>query len=260
MPMTWYFDGSGTDRDSRVVVLTGVAAADEAWAEFDQHWADTCSELGLKWWHTSEQVRRLRLECCKTSVADGPEHVIPTPLLNAAVHVADREFQIASSAIDKKAALELSARFGNKIPHPFRLCVRLCFKELGVSTADLGRERALKIFFDQNEPFIHWLKKPWQEHIKAARLARRGWPLQIAKIESAASRDRPGLQLADLISWAVRTRYDVGDRFADADAAVIFTGLVLTRKFYGGFLDRKALHSLCVEMKEPDLHHTYRFS
>jgi hypothetical protein len=260
MPTTWYFDGSGTDECSRVVVLTGVAAADEVWKEFDRHWADTCNELGLKSWHTTDQVRRLRAECPKTSAADGPQCAIPTPLLNAAVHVSDKEFQIASFAIDKTAARQLRTRHGNEMPDPSQLCVRLCFKALGVSKADLWRGSALRVFFDRNEPFIRWLKKPWQEHVRGARLARRGWPFQIAHIEPAAAIDHPGLQLADLISWAVRVRYDIGDRFADADAAVIFVGLVLTGKFLGEFLDYKGLYSLCIKKESPDLRHAYRFS
>jgi len=62
------------------------------------------------------------------------------------------------------------------------------------------------------------------------------------------------------VSWAVRVRYDLGDCYADADAACIFVGLLLTGKFCGGFLDYPALHSLCVEKKGLNLGHTYQFS
>jgi hypothetical protein len=60
VPTTWYFDGSGTDRDSPVIVLTGLAAADENWHEFNRRWTETCQELGLRGWHTADELRRLR--------------------------------------------------------------------------------------------------------------------------------------------------------------------------------------------------------
>jgi len=252
MPTTWYFDGSGTDSHSPVIVLTGLAAADDVWREFNLRWAAALRELGLTSWHTTDQLRKFR--------ATTPRHPIPAAILNAAVRVADREFQIASFAIDKRALRGLRNRYGDKVPDAPRLCVRLCFGALGVCKADALRSNCLRVFFDRNEPFIHWLKRPWQEYVKEARRARRGWPIQVTQIEPRASSEHPGLQAADLVSWAVRVRYDLGDCYADADAACMFLGLLLTGKFLGGFLDYPTLHSLCVEKKVLNLVHTYRFS
>jgi hypothetical protein len=260
VPTTWYFDGGGTDRDSPVIVLTGLAAADENWHEFNRHWTEACQELGLRGWHTADELRRLRAAASGTAVANALRRFVPAPILNAAVHLADREFQIASFAIEKKALHKLRKRYGEQVPGAPRLCVRLCFNALGVCKSDVEQSNSLRVFFDQNEPFIRWLKGPWQERVKEARHARRGWPIQIAKIEPAASSEHPALQAADLVSWAVRVRYDRGDCYADADAAVILVQLLLTGKFYGGFLDYQALHSLCVEKKQPNLVHRYRFS
>jgi hypothetical protein len=260
VPTTWYFDGSGTDRASPVVVLTGLAAADEAWQEFSGRWTAACQEAGVTTWHTTDEIRRLRAAARGTALPTSPQHFVPTPILNAAVHLADREFQIASFAIDKKALRTLHERHGDEVPDASRLCVWLCFRALGVCKADVLRSNSLRVFFDRNEPFIRWLKRPWQEHVKEARRAGRGWPIQVTQIEPGASSEHPGLQAADLVSWAVRVRYDLGDCYADPDAAHMFVGLLLTGKFYGGFLDYQALHSLCVEKKQPDLRHTWRLS
>ncbi|MGD1157219.1 MAG: DUF3800 domain-containing protein [Terriglobia bacterium] len=260
MPSTWYFDGSGTDRHSPVIVLTGLVAADDAWHEFSRRWAAALQDLGLINWHTTDELRKLRAAASGTAAAATPRHSIPAAVLNAALHLADREFQIASFAIDKKALRRLHERYGDEVPDAPRLCVRLCFGALGVCKADVLRSNSLRVFFDRNEPFIRWLKRPWQEHVKEARRAGRGWPIQVTQIEPGTSIEHPGLQAADLVSWAVRVRYDLGDCYADADAACIFVGLLLTGKYCGGFLDHQALHSLCVDKKQPDLRHTYRFS
>lgn len=260
MPTTWYFDGSGTDRGSPVIVLTGLAADDKAWNEFNARWTAALKELGRPGWHTTDEIRRLRAVAPMAAVVNGRQVSVPAPILNAAAHIADKEFQIASFAIDKKALRKLHALHGRSVPDAPQLCVRLCFNSLGVCKADEQQQGRLTIFFDRNEPFIRWLKQPWQGHVKEARLTRKGWPFQIARIESAASGDHPGLQAADLVSWAVRVRYERGDCFANADAAAIFLGFLLTGKFYGGILDHEALRSLCVEKRQPDFRHGYRFT
>jgi hypothetical protein len=185
MPTTWYFDGSGTDRNSAVMALTGLAAADRAWDVFNQRWTQTLRQLGLRSWHTSDQVKRLR--------AASPRHPVPAPILNAAACIADNEFEVASFAIDKAALNSIREDLGGETPDAAQLCVRLCCGALGVSKADWAQMNAVRVLFDRNEPFIRWLKRPWQTHARDSRHTRSGWPGQIKLIDAVASDDHPGL-------------------------------------------------------------------
>lgn len=130
MPTTGYFDGGGMDPTSRVIVLTGLAADDGAWHEFNGHWISALSGPGLPSWHTTDEIRRLRAATRRTDIVNGRRVFIPSPILNAAVCIADKEFQIASFAMDKDALRKLHARYGEGIADAPRLCVRLCFNSL----------------------------------------------------------------------------------------------------------------------------------
>lgn len=231
MPTTWFFDGSGMGSDCRTLVLSAVGGSDEAWKAFDDEWRLALAELQIHEWHSTDYFRR------RTK-----PRTVPDVLLDVVVRHTKREFNCISFAVDKGAAETAHRQYPTAVPSASKMLVDLCLSGIGCSVEDRGQPDRVRILFDRGEPFIRHLKADWQDGRKELRRIREeGWPRQVPEIEPARSKDYPGLQVADLLSWSVRSRYEYGDEFVDLKVlTIVFTFMAVLRV---GFLDPDALRA-----------------
>jgi hypothetical protein len=180
--------------------------------------------------------------------------------LNVIGRQVSHEFNAISFAANKQAVASVRALYPRAVPRLEKMLVDLCFSQLGVAKEDIGQQRQLRILFDQREPFIRHLKERWQEGRTECRRAREnGWPLQIREVEPASHRDHPGLQAADLISWAIRCRYEYGDKLVDPKVFMIMFPFMAAGRLRGGYLAAEEVKALYVEKRLPKLSHNCSF-
>ncbi len=233
MGTTWYFDGSGMNAASDTLVLSGVGAPDTAWAPFNDEWMQSLDSLGLDVWHSTDNLR-------KKDGADraGP----PASLLNAVGKM--NQLNVVSFAASKAAIENLRISGHHEVHRIEPMLAHLCLKNLGIAPADVGAGPCLRVLFDAGEPFIRHFKTTWHQERRKMREARGdGWPRQIREIEPVRTKDHPGLQIADLISWAVRFKYEYAPQF-DPTVVKILSVYILAGKLRGGYLGASELRSL----------------
>jgi hypothetical protein len=249
MPTTWFFDASGTNSSSRTVVLSGVSGSDAAWFELDKAWRDGLEQLNLNEWHSKNYFRR----------QSGFEKPIPIPLLNVIGQTMIHEFGSVSFALDKAGAELVRQEYPDVIPSDENILMNLCFSCIGIAKGDRDQPNQLRIVFDRGEPFINELKPTWQKARRALRQRKEsGWPTQVREIESASSAACPGLQMADLLSWTIRSQYEYHDN-KEPDGKIPMLLFSYLPKLRGGLLDSGTVRAIYVDQLHPDLRHTIRF-
>jgi hypothetical protein len=249
MPTTWFFDGSGTGSECDVLVLSGVGASDSLWADFNADWAKGLEQLGLQEWHSTKYFKN----------PDGSRgRRGPVEILNVIGKQVTKRINYASFAIRKSDALSVRAEYPEIVPSDSLILVSMCFNCLGAAEEDSHEPDRIRILFDRSEPFINQLKQPWQTARKSLRRqGKHGWPRQVREIEPASSREYPGMQLADLVSWTIRCRYEYGDRMIDPKIAMLM--FCMMPNLRGGFLDAEVIRALYVKKDHPELRHSYSF-
>jgi len=251
MPTTWFFDGAGTGREGGVIVLSGVGGSDAMWGRLNPLWNAALAKLGVPVRHSTDYFR-----------STGRKHrsVLPAMLLNLIGEQLVQEFNCVSFAADKRAIEMVNLQYPGTVPSLPKLLMRLCFRGLCASADDTQQKSRINVFFDRSEPFIHHLKSPWQAgRRELKRLKGDGWPSQICKIETADSAAHPGLQIADLLSWAIRCRYQYGDRLIDPKIPMVMLPFMAAGKLRGGFLDADSIWALCIEKRDVNFAHKYKF-
>lgn len=76
------------------------------------------------------------------------------------------------------------------------MCVNCC-----VSNSDIGDDGNLRLFFDQNERFLHKINRVW---VKEKRKCLGGWPDQIQSNSPASAKESLLIQVADMLAWVAR--------------------------------------------------------
>lgn len=183
---------------------------------------------------------------------------VPDALLNVIAQHSQGEFNCVSFAVDKQAAEGIRTEHPAAVPSDAKMLMDLCRPRIACAKEDFDQTARIRVLFDQNEPFIRHLKTSWQTGRKVLSRARQdGWPLQVREVEPASSNDHPGLQIADLLSWAVRSRYEYGDKLIDSKTPKIL--LTFMWRLQGGFLDSEAIRTLYVDGQSLTLNHNYGF-
>jgi hypothetical protein len=249
MPTTWFFDGAGTDSCSRVLVLSGVGGSDAMRQNLDTSWRKALDELQITVWHSTDYFRRRgRTEKVTPPVA----------LLNVIGRQIQQEFNCIAFAVDKQASEALRIQYPELIPSDEQMLMDLSFTGLGAAREDRDQLDRITILFDRDEPFIHHLKSSWQKGRKYLRRARQGgWSLQVRQIEPACSKDHAGLQVADLLSWTLRCRYEYGDKMVDPKIPMIM--FTFGPQLRGGFLNLPNIEALYVQHQSVEFSHGYSF-
>jgi len=219
------------------------------WGNLNDGWQRALEELGLDEWHSTDYFRR-------QSPNEAPK--IPAPLLNALGRGTVQEFNCVSYAVDKEAAKKARGEHLGVIPSDSKMLMDLCFLGIGAAKEDQHEPDRIRILFDQGEPFIRHLKASWQEGRRALRSSgENGWPLQVREVEPANSKEHPGLQVADLVSWTIRCRYEYGDRMIDPKIPLMMFSFLWVLQ--GGFLDEERIRALYIDRSTPTFGHNYSF-
>jgi hypothetical protein len=252
MATTWFFDASGTGRDCRVVSLAGVGGSNAMWERLNIAWNTALGELGIDTWHTTDYFRRKdRIKSAQFPV--GLSNVIGQQVLE--------EFYCVSFAVAKDYVEALALGHPGAVPPIPKLLMNLCFRGLGVARDDAGYLARVEIIFDRNEPFLRHFKESWQDGRKDLRRERAdGWPFQINEMRPGSSAEYPGLQIADLLSWTIRCRYEHGDKMVDPKIAKIMVLFMMAGRLRGGFIEETALRTLCIDRRAISFEHSYAFS
>lgn|ERR1017187_755939 len=249
MPTTWFFDGSGTGSECEVLVLSGVGASDKLWDEFNTEWREGLETLGLKEWHSTYYFRN----------RDGSGgRRAPAEIMNVIGKQVTRQINYVSFALKKSDAHSTRAEHPGIVPPDPKILMDLCFNRVGAAEEDFHQADRLRILFDKDEPFINQLKHPWQTARKGLKQqGKTGWPMQVREIEPASSGEYPGMQLADLVSWTIRCRYEYGDKMIDPKIAMLM--FCMMPNLHGGLLGSDSIRTLYVEKQQPDFRHSYSF-
>lgn len=219
------------------------------WAELDDEWRLALRELQEEEWHSTDYFRTEGRAVARKT---------PAPLLNVIGRHILQEFNCVSFAVEKAAAERARCLYPSIIPPSPKMLMDLCFRGIGAAKEDLHQPRRIRILFDRGEPFVRHLKTAWQNgRAELGRARADGWPRQVREVETARAKDHPGLQVADLLSWSIRCRYEYGDKMVDPKIPVIMFPFIPVLR--GGFLDSDAIRALYVDRSAPTLTHGYAF-
>src|SRR3569832_1978775 len=150
MPVTVYFDGSGTHPASEVLTLTACGIADHLVDGLRDRWGAALRKHGVARLH----MRRF---------SDVPEQVqlpLLSDLLNSCAHFWTEFFYFRICSVllsdyrQAKAAMPV-------LKAPEELCVDFCAGGLSVHEEDHGHENTVRLLFDRNEPFMHNKHRVW---------------------------------------------------------------------------------------------------
>ncbi len=204
MPVSGYFDGSGT-QGPRITTLRGIIATDTNWSLFAKEWNEILANYGIRSWHTKDAVA-CRKEFSRFSKEQNL--AIMRELLNPLLKLLNGPAKIVTTTIDKLDWQAVVDEHKNlDIPGWERMLVRHTLGQISIEEKDEGREGVIKLFFDQNEPFIDCVYKVWIKLRAEAKRLRSGWARQVAKIEQINSATSAPLQAVYLLAWLTRTAY-----------------------------------------------------
>lgn len=192
-----FYDGSGkSDRPS--VTLTGVAASEELWAQFeplwlnrldrnkvidrDFHMADLMSRNGnFKGWTISQRDALL------------------IDLFSVFGEFWTKKMSAYSCTVFFAAHLEAKKMIAS-LRKPEAICVDYCVGGLKLTADQLASEQQpILLYFDRGERFMHTVNCVWEQFRKN----RKGWPRQIKDIISADRSKYLPIQAADMLAWII---------------------------------------------------------
>ncbi|HVB58051.1 MAG TPA: DUF3800 domain-containing protein [Candidatus Acidoferrales bacterium] len=219
-----YFDGSnvGGWDTGRTVTLAGFAAEDSIWLEVDKEWrrilSDTSKRPPAEYLHMREATHLEK----EFSFAKGwtiPKvNSLVMDLLMYLQHVDKERFRMFWCTVDLDAHRKLKDE-GLGIAEPIEICIDCPTVALDWFFIKWpGIISSAHYFFDIGEPFKAPFEDRWRSK-KAFSLdgSDHFWSL-LKTVATVQMRDKPGLQAADLIAWAVNRKFS-----AQKDAA--FSGV-----------------------------------
>ncbi len=213
-----YYDSSGKSNNARAQYLTlaGYAGSPKAWDEFEQRWIKALQNEKCAYLHMAEALS-LQGEFAK-SKGWTQKRVLKliAELVNECLSPIGwtdfkGEFQGASCTINltdyRKVKDELA-----ELKEPESICVDFVITIALMSmpkdsNLPFGKKGMVELFFDKNEAFMHkvdrvWRSKPNKQLQGPLRL--------VSTIAQLDSRQRAGLQAADLLAWSTNRYYTHG--------------------------------------------------
>jgi hypothetical protein len=209
-----YLDSSGKPHERRVT-LAAFCACDEAWNMMEYAWRDVLLGHPLKpnYIHMKE-LCHLQKEFSKQkgwtlSEAFG----LVNKMLMFLQMFPKKDFNMFYCSIDLEARRKL-IKEGYKIPDPVSLCNGFCseiiirhyLREAVEKDSEARYENldGLNFYFDQGEEYFGPFQKKWLEMTKRARRDEIPNPwVSVVQVTTANMRRVPGLQMADVLAWAV---------------------------------------------------------
>jgi hypothetical protein len=203
-----FFDGSGA-KSSEFLTLSGVAAKDWVWADFEHGWNRILASHPLKPTHLHmNELAALRRDF---SIDKGWTkelgNQLVTSLLMYAQQLDKERFRTFRCSIDMEAYRLIQSE-GHLLPDPYELCVFYAPQRVLAWYMEYFHENfpeKIHYFFDRNEKFKGRFENRWNRGKKARHDLSTHWDL-VGTIASVDSRDHPEVQLADMCAWA-RNRF-----------------------------------------------------
>jgi len=212
VPLTICFDGTGTGNG--LIALAALAADDDLWPAFNQHWRAIMARVKPDYMHMR-----------KAMPLRGPFAQWKPALRDAILEelfqliMGETQFHAFSCAIDLASFAKW--RTPNNLPQPEDLCVFAILHKVSEWYCSGDSPPTIELLFDQNEPFAHRLVRH-QEN----KNVRRAFPIwNHIRIRQVDMRLNPGVQAADMLAWALnRTLVDPADSIFKTMAANILRG------------------------------------
>jgi len=206
--MKAYFDGSG-DKDSEFLVLSGVAASDATWANFQSHWNAILTNRTpvAPYVHMRELAPLRKAFSKKLGWDDFKADRLVTNCLMYAQRLDKNDFRTFTCSIDLEEYRRLITQ-GESLPDYYELCSYFCPEQILKWYLNNFAERfpeELHFYFDQNERHKGVFEKKWNRGKKSGRGLLNHWHL-IRSVNTADMRDTPALQLADVLAWGHNRR------------------------------------------------------
>ena len=194
MRLAAYYDSSSDETQSIAVTLTGVAAAESVWQEFDDRWtaaldcvgalhmAPLMSSCGRFSGWTEDQ--KLSLLCRLWNVVGGFRNHLTAYTCTVLL----RDW--------KQAKAE-----NQSLRSPHSICVNFCVGGLALPEGCTGEPKPIILYFDQNENFMHKVNRVWQRWKK-----QNGTFFSYIDDIKKADNSAPPVQLADMLAWISNNR------------------------------------------------------
>lgn len=191
-----YLDGSGK-ADSRAVTLTGVAAPQALWAEFQSKWIQALDKSGVP----DRDLHMADLMASQGSFSGWDEprkRSLVCDLWNVIGSFRGTSLRAYSCTVLTSDYKRAKAVFPTLRPLA-AICVNYCVGGLHITPEEKGTEdRCVLLYFDRNEPYMHTINRVWLRHRKHAVFMR-----QILDIIITDRTTSFQVQAADFLAWNV---------------------------------------------------------
>jgi hypothetical protein len=199
MALKAYYDGCTDERQLEAVTLTGVAATEEVWPDFEGAWLEVLRKHLVKdnIVHMTDLMSFQGNFSRENGWDEEQRHALLRDLFNVwgKLHKVDLE---ARSCTVMLQDWERANRELDKLPEPEAICVNFCVGGLRLPLVCGNEPKPILLYFDQNEPFMHKINRVWQRKKKIPNTLFS----QIRTIENATCEYFP-IQAADILAWIV---------------------------------------------------------
>jgi hypothetical protein len=199
MALTAYYDGCSDERQREAVTLTGFAAIEEVWRDFERAWLEVLQKYLVKdnVVHMADLMGFHGDFSREKGWDEKQRHLLLADLFNVwgKLHEVDFEARSCTVMLDdwKRADAKLE-----QLPEPEAICVNFCVGGLRLPLVCANERKPVLLYFDVNEPFMHKINRVWQRKRKIENTLFS----QIRTIKSANS-EYFHIQAADILAWIV---------------------------------------------------------
>lgn len=199
MALKAYYDGCSDEQQREAVTLTGVAATEEVWPDFERAWLAVLQKHLVKdnIVHMADLMGFHGNFSRENGWNEDQRRALLIDLFNVwgSMHDVDFEARSCTVILDDwtRANDELE-----QLVEPEAICVNFCVGGLRLPLSCGNEPKPIMLYFDRNEPFMHKINRVWERKRKIANTLFS----QIRTIEKADSEYLP-IQAADILAWIV---------------------------------------------------------
>jgi hypothetical protein len=198
MALKVYYDGSSDEQRREAVTLSGVAATESVWAEFEPLWDKVLEKYLVqdRILHMTDLMSFRGNFSPDKGWDEKQRHALLADLFNVYGHF-DRQRDLEARSCT--VILRDWARAKREMPklvEPEAICVNFCVGGLRLPLECANEAKPILLYFDKNEPFMHKINRVWQRRRKI----RNTFFRQIRTIKNVDSEYYP-IQAADILAW-----------------------------------------------------------
>jgi len=202
-----YFDGSGIDRASEHLTLTGLIASESVWERFNCSWCEVLQRHQIPEFHTTYAMSLNREFSIKRGWTKEKVERLITDLWNTigqyrwTKDLSQSSNLLALSCTVVVRDYERAKLENSNLREPAAICTRFCTSLFPIDIDSNLEHPEITLVFDRGEPFLRTIKRNWDKY-KNHKDA--GWPKQVKDIITGSASTTCGLQAADLVAWTIR--------------------------------------------------------